>query len=99
MRKILYPIVTIYLLILINSCGGVNNKETKTISLSNSIQDDKDYTIIYMKFNQKYEVNPNDIYIPKKEYTKLKIEYQPLLDKKFISISTGEAILKRKKKN
>ena len=97
MRKILYIILTIHILILINACGGGNNKEKKTTSLSDSIGEDKDYTIIYMKLNQKYEVNPNDIYIPKKEDTKLKIEYQPLLDKKFISILTGKAILKKEK--
>ena len=53
--------------------------------------------IISMKLNQKYEVNPNDIYIPKAKNTKLKIEYQPLLDKEFITILTGKAILKQKK--
>jgi len=97
MRKILYIILTTYILILLNACGGGNNKEKETTSLSDSIGEDKDYTIISMKLNQKYEVNPNDIYIPKNEDTKLKIEYQPLLDKKFISISNGEAILKQEK--
>jgi len=96
MRKILYIILTTYILILLNACGGGNNKENKITSLSDSIGEDKDYIIISMKLNQKYEVNPNDIYIPKSKDAKLKIEYQPLLDKKFISISNGEAILKQK---
>ncbi len=99
MRNILYIILTTYILILLNACGsGGNNKEKETTtSLSDSIEENKDYTIISMKLNQKYEVNPNDIYIPKNKNTELKIEYQPLVDKKFISISTGKAILKQKK--
>ena len=93
MRNFLHLILTTFILIIFNACGGENNKT----STENFTSEDMDYTITHMQVNKKYEVNPNDIYIPKKENTKLKIEYQPLSDKKFITILNGEAILKKEK--
>jgi len=104
--RFIYIILQSYILVLMNACGGENTKENTNIPFLNSREDNQSVDsreeeqsdfIISMKLNQKYEVNPNDIYIPKAKNTKLKIEYQPLLDKEFITILTGKAILKQKK--
>ena len=100
------PIYFILSIIFFNACGGGETNGDKVIPTSSpkeesevlpsSIPKDDEYHSVSMNINENYEVLPNDIYIPIDKNTKLKIEYQLLVDKKYIMILNGKAILKVK---
>ena len=87
MRNIYFIIIFIFFYACGGDATGSGKKMPTPTPTTNAIN---------MEVNQKYEVYPDDIYIPIDKNTKLKIEYQPLIDKKFIMILNGEAILERK---
>ncbi|HHC11431.1 MAG TPA: hypothetical protein ENK79_02210 [Campylobacterales bacterium] len=99
MKKIIFfTLLSIFL----TSCGGESSGSSIVNITENNNEDlvpndNEAFLLIDMELNRTYEISPGDIYIPNNEYTKVKIEYQPLLDKQFISILSGQAIFKKKK--